>query len=711
MPSHHTSKDRADDSSSETLDDATLTSRKDSPIMSNTNPLLTRTAHIPFDSFKAEQVAPAIDELLTKTTAELDAIRNATGPRTFENTMLALDSLGLNLGFAMGIVSHLESVATTPEWRAAYNAVLPKVTEFNSKISLDEKLWKALTEYAATPEAKALTGEHKRFLTKTLDEFRRHGAELPPDKKEQLSAINTELARITNTFSQNTLDSTNLFEFVTKNESDLAGLPESAREMGKALAAQKKVEGYLFTLQQPSFLAIMTYADNASIREKFYRAFNARGTKDPHNNVPLLHRILELRREKAALLGFKDFSDLVLADRMAKNGETAAGFVDGLRSRIEGHFGREQEELKKFVQSEFGIDPASLKPWDVPYYVEKMRKALYDFDEEELRPFFPLPKVIKGLFSIVEKVFGLTVKPNTELKPWWDGVTAYSVYDSASGTLIGHFYSDLHPRETKRGGAWMNSFISHIPGDGAAMPHVGLMAGNFTPPQDTKPSLLTHDEVTTLFHEFGHLMHLLCSTVNLRSQGMDSVAWDFIELPSQILENWCWEREAVDLFASHYETGERIPAPLFEKVNRARNFRSASFLMRQLSFSTVDLQLHRSYDKATDGDILAYCRNILQRYSPVELPHDYGMIAAFTHLFSQSVGYAAGYYSYQWAEVLDADAFSRFVREGFMNPQTGLAFRREILSRGDSEDPNTLFKNFMGRDPDSAALLERAGLQ
>ena len=711
MPTNKPSNDRHNERPNTATPDGEMSVSQEHLQMPTMNPLLTRSAKIPFDSFKSEQIAPAIDELLTKTEAELDAIRTVSGKRTFENTLRVLDNLGLDLEYAMGIVSHLESVATTPEWRKAYIDVLPKVAAFNSKITLDEGLWKALTDFAATDEAQALIGEQKRFLTTTMDSFRRNGAELPPDKKERLSAINTELAQITNTFSQNTLDSTNKFEFVTTNERDLAGLPESAIEMGRESAKEKGLSGWRFTLQAPSYIAIMTYADSSKLRETFYSAYNARGTTEPENNVPLLYRILELRREKAQLLGYKDFSDLVLADRMAKNGETAWSFVDGLRGRIEKHFVREQEELKQFIQSECGIDPGSINPWDLAYYAEKMRKARYDFDEEELRPYFPLPKVINGLFTVVEKVFGITVKPNTELKPWCDGVTTYSAFDSASGKLIGHFYSDLQPRSTKRGGAWMNSFISHVPADGDAMPHVGLMAGNFTPPAEGKPSLLTHDEVTTLFHEFGHLMHLLCSTVSLRGQGMNSVAWDFIELPSQILENWCWEREAVDLFAAHHETGEKIPDQLFDKVKRARNFRSATFLMRQLSFSTADLLLHRAYDRAKDGEILPYCREIFQKTSPLPLPQDYAMIASFTHLFSSSVGYAAGYYSYQWAEVLDADAFSRFARDGFMNPATGKAFRDSVLSRGDAEDPNTLFKNFMGREPDSGALLERAGLK
>jgi oligopeptidase A len=672
-------------------------------------PLLDRTAKIPFDALKAEQIQPSIDKALALATAELEAIKSIEGLRTFENTMRALDNLGLALGHAMGIVSHLESVATTPEWRTEYNAILPRVSEFNSKLLLDEGLWKALKAYAGTQEAANLTGELKRYLDKTIADFRRSGADLSPEKKQQLAAINTELSQITNKFSQNVLDATNAFEFVTTDEKYLSGLPESAREMGRQSAASKGLEGWRFTLQGPSYMAVMTYADSQELREKVYRAYSTRCTSGDLDNVAILHRILELRDQKAHLLGFKDFSDLVLEDRMAKSGERAFQFVNDMKGRITTHFSKDQDDLKAFVQNELKLDPNTMQPWDVAYYAEKMRLAHYDFDEEELRPYFPLPKVMQGLFSVVEKTFGITVKENKELTTWDKDVTTYSAYDAKTEELLGHFYSDLFPRENKRGGAWMNGFVTHVTHNDP-LPHVGLIAGNFTPPTDKAPSLLTHDEVITLFHEFGHLMHQLCSSTEMRSLSMDGVAWDFIELPSQILENWCWEREALDLFAAHHETGEKLPSVLFEKMTKAKNFRSASHMMRQLGFSTVDFKLHREYSKEKDGPILDYCREQLSAFSALPLPSDYGMIVSFTHLFSSPVGYAAGYYSYQWAEVLDADAFSRFKREGFMNLATGLEFRDEILSRGDTKDPGELFQSFMGREPDPMALLERSGL-
>lgn len=675
-----------------------------------TNPLLTRCEIIPFDAVHAEHIEPAVTALLERTTAELQAIKAVTGPRTFDNTLRALDSLGLSLDYAMGLVGHLESVATTPELRAAYNGVLPRVSEFRSKIVLDPDLWRALTEYSETDEARALTGPKARFLAKTLDDFRRSGADLPPEKKEKLSQINIELAELTNKFGQNTLDATNAFEFLTESEGDLTGLPESAVSLGKASAESKGLPGWRFTLQAPSYMAIMTYCESRQIRETFYRAFNTRCAAGQHDNVQLLYRILELRHEKATLLGFKDFSDLVLADRMAKTGEQALAFVDNLKGRIRDRFSAEQRELLEFVKQELKIDPQQLQPWDIAYYAEKMRLAHYQFDEEQLRPYFPLQQVMKGLFLIVEKTFGITVRETPSLRGWDASVQGFSAIDSSSGALLGHFYVDVFPRDNKRGGAWMNNFNTHVNDGQDPLPHIGLIAGNFTPPQGDKPSLLTHDEVTTLFHEFGHLMHHLCSETELRSQSMEGVAWDFIELPSQILENWCWEREALDLFASHYETGEKLPEDLLSKMLKARNFRSANFLMRQLGFSSVDLALHRLYKRDRDGDILQYCRALFAEVAPVPLPEDYAMIASFTHIFSSPVGYAAGYYSYQWAEVLDADAFSRFQREGIMNKQTGICFRSEVLSRGDTLPPEELFHNFMSRGPDPSALLTRAGL-
>lgn len=678
--------------------------------MSSINPLTTRTAQIPFHDLKADQIEEAVNTLLAGALRELEALKAVHGVRTFDNTMLPLDNLGLDLDFAMGIISHLESVATTPAWREAYNAALPKVTDFRSKIILDDGLWRALCDYSKTDEVATLPPHRKRFLSKTIDAFKRGGAELSKQAKDTLAAINTELANLTNSFSQNTLDATNEFEFITEDSNILAGLPESALLLGKTSANAKGLSGWRFTLQAPSLIAILTYADDRGLRERFYRAFNSRCLEGKLSNRDNLYRILELREKKAKMLGFRDFSDLVLADRMAKDGSTATAFVERLRSHVEPHFLTDSQQLKDFVRETYQLDPQALEPWDIAYYVEKMRKARYDFDEEALRPYFPLAKVMKGLFTIVERIFGVSVSVNPALPTWDPHVTAYNVNDTETGTLIGYFYADLFPRENKRGGAWMNSLLTHAAIDGDELPHVGLIAGNFTPPSGETPALLTHDEVTTLFHEFGHLLHLLCNTTELRSQSMSDVAWDFIELPSQILENWCWEKESLSMVSGHYQTGEPLPQDLFDKMIKARNFRSASHIMRQLGFSHVDLMLHRNYDRARDGDVVEYVRMALAPFTPLPLPSYYAMILTFTHLFSSPVGYAAGYYSYQWAEVLDADAFTRFKQEGLCNPSTGRDFRDAILSRGDSQDPTVLFEKFMGRPADITALLSRSGL-
>jgi oligopeptidase A len=672
-------------------------------LMSDLNPLLEERFRIPFDRIRAEHVEPAIAELLARAKRQLDALTSAPGPRTWENTMAALDHLADPLEYAFGVVRHLESVVTTPELRAAFNKVQPEVSAFFSSLPLNDALWQAVKSYAQTEEAKTLTGTRRRFLTKTVDNFRRHGAELDAAGKNKLKEMDVELTTITTKFSENVLDSTNAWELNLGDEEQLAGLPPSAIEAARASAESKGQTGWRFTLQGPSYVALMTYLDDAGIRRDTYHAQVTRATGGDYDNRPILARILELRRAKAALLGFADFADFVLVDRMAHTGARAEAFLAGLKEKTEAAFARENRELEAFAGRE-------LEPSDVGYYAEKQRKALYDFDEEELRPYFPLESVVRGMFEIVGRLYGVRVVEQTDVPAWDPAVKYYEIRDERSGALYGAFYADWYPRENKRGGAWMDNLITGVVRADGFDPHAGLICGNLTPPLGGKPALLTHRDVETIFHEFGHLLHHCLSQVEVRTLAGTNVAWDFVELPSQIMENWCWEREALDLFARHYETGERIPEDLFQKMLRARNFRAANAQMRQLSFGFVDLALHRDYDPARDGDAIAWSREILQGFSAAKLPPDHAMIASFTHLFGSPVGYGAGYYSYKWAEVLDADAFSRFRREGIFNRDTGLAFRTRILQRGDSEDPAELYRDFMGRDPDPNALLERNGL-
>ncbi|HLK69919.1 MAG TPA: M3 family metallopeptidase [Bryobacteraceae bacterium] len=673
------------------------------------NPLLKIEFHIPFDRIRAAHVEPAAAILLNEARERLASVAAQPGERTFENTMHALDALTEPLDFAMGVVRHLESVTTYPELRAAFNAVQPEVSAFYSGIPLNAALWNCIKAYSATPEAGRLQGERRRFLDKTIDTFRRHGADLDPAGKKRLEEIDVELARITTKFSENVLDSTNVFELVLTNEADLAGLPPTAVASAKQSAVRKSREGWRFTLQAPDYIAVMTYLDNRAIRRQIYQAYSVRATEGNRDNRPLLSRILELRTEKARLLGFRDFADLVLEDRMAHNGARALAFLEDLKRKTESRFQQENRELQEFRRSLEGPDAAPMEGWDVAYYAEKQRAALYEFDEEALRPYFPLESVTAGLFSLVNRIYGIQVVEEPGVPVWDPQVRYYNIRDE-HGDFLGGFYADWYPRENKRGGAWMDALITGGPAAGGFQPHLGLICGNLTPPIESRPALLTHREVETIFHEFGHLLHHLLSRVAIRSLAGTNVAWDFVELPSQIMENWCWEREALDLFARHWETGAPIPEDLFQKMRRARTFRAANAQMRQLGFGFIDLLLHTRYSAATDGDLVDYTRRLLAEFSPAPLPPQHAMIAAFTHLFGSPVGYGAGYYSYKWAEVLDADAFTRFREDGIFSRRVGSEFRERILSKGDSEDPAELYRNFMGREPDPRALLVRSGL-
>jgi oligopeptidase A len=674
-----------------------------------TNPLLSVQFRVPFDQIQAPDVEPAIAVRLRDARERLEALAAAPGARTFENTMRALDLLTEALDYAMGVVRHLESVATYPELRAAFNAVQPEVSAFYTGIPLHQGLWKGIKAYAATDDGGSLTGARRRYLRKTMDTFRRHGADLDPEGKKRLEEVDVELTQLTTRFSEHVLDSTNAFELVITDEADLAGLPPTALAAARQSAERKGKAGWRFTLQAPDYFAVMTYLAKSEIRRTLYEAFAVRATEPERDNRPLLGRILELRREKAVLLGFRDFADLVLEDRMAHTGARALSFLEELKAKTARRFAEENRELDGFRRSIEGPDAPELAPWDVAYYAEKQRAALYDFDEEALRPYFSADRVVAGLFDLVNRLYGIHVEEEAGV-PVWDTQVRYFNMRDENGVFLGGFYADWYPRENKRGGAWMDSLITGGPAGEGFQPHLGLICGNLTAPVAGLPALLTHREVETIFHEFGHLLHHMLSRVEIKSMAGTNVAWDFVELPSQIMENWCWERPALDLFARHWETGEPIPDDLFDKMQRARTFRAANAQMRQLGFGFIDLLLHMSYSPERDGEVIAYTRRLLQEFSPAPLPSQHAMIAAFTHLFGSPVGYGAGYYSYKWAEVLDADAFTRFRDQGIFSREAGAAFRENILAKGDSEDPAELYRRFMGRDPDPNALLTRSGL-
>jgi len=672
------------------------------------NPLIQLGFEIPFDQIEAAHVEPAVDALLASAQAAVDAIAESDEPRTYANTLGALEEATELLERAMTVVDHLESVATTEGLRAAYNATRPMVSAFWSELAMNDGLYQAVRAFAATEEAGSLPPTEKRFLEKTLDDFRRHGAELSPEDKAKLQAIEIDLTKLTTEFSQNVLDETNAFELIITDESKLAGLPESAKQAAAENASAKDLEGWRFTLHAPSMIPVLTYLDDASIREHVWRAYNTRAVSGGRDNRRIIGRVLELRRYKAKLLGYGDFSDLVTEDRMAKAGAKAKAFIDDLRDRTQVAFERENQELQAYRNEIEGDSAPALEPWDTAYYSEKQRQARYDFNEEELRPYFPLDRVLDGLFATAQALYEIEIVER-DAAAWDSEVKSYAIQDR-DGAMIAAFYVDLFPRENKRGGAWMNALISAAHHEEPHSPHLGLFCANVNPPVGGKPALLTHREVETLFHEFGHLLHHCFSRVSVRSLAGTNVAWDFVELPSQIMENWCWERSGLDLFAAHYETGERIPDELYEKMVRARTYRAANAQMRQLGFAGVDLALHQDYEPERDGEVMAYAREILQGYSAAKLPENYAMLAGFGHVFAHPVGYAAGYYSYKWAEVLDADAFTRFKSEGITNPEVGRAFRDTILSKGNSEEPEKLYRDFMGRNPELDPLLERAGL-
>lgn len=675
--------------------------------MTEKNPFLQDDTAVRWSLLAPEAVEPDITLALERAQKALDTVAAASTPLSYENTFGAMESALYTLGLAWNYVGHLDSVRNSPALRAAHNAMLPKVSEFYSRLYLNEGLWRTLKAFAQSQQTKTLDAARRRYVEETCADFRENGADLPPQARQRLVALDTELASLTQKFSENVLDATNAFSLVIDDPARLSGLPEIAK--AAALADARKhdpccsgKDAWRFTLHEPSLTPVLQYADNDALRQTLWEAANAVGREAPHANTAIVPQILKLRHEKAQLLGAQHFPDQVLARRMARTGENALRFIDDMHARIEKAFRRECAELETFKAELTGEPRTPLEPWEVAYWAEKLRRERTDFDAESLRPYFEINRTIEGLFSIAQTLFGIRITPNASAETWHPDVRAYDVADATTGAPIGLFYTDWFPRPDKRGGAWMNPLRT-------GRPHTGLICGNLTPPSGDTPALLTHYEVTTLFHEFGHLLHHLLGESPVRALGGTNVAWDFVELPSQILENWCWEPEALARFARHWQTGEPLPATLLEKMLRAKNFRAASFVMRQISFAKMDLEIHLHAPDWSD-DVEAHARAAIAAYQmPLARPVP-TLLYRFGHLFSGSVAYASGYYSYKWAEVLEADAFSRFQKEGVLNPETGRAFRAHILSQGNLRPAAELFRDFMGRDPDPDALLRRDGL-
>ena len=677
--------------------------------MSDSHPFLAQDFKIKWSTLTPGHIKTDVSKAIETGRANIDAIKAITpGEATFENTFGALESATDDLDRSWGRVNHLDSVANSDALREALNEMLPLVSEFSSSISLDDELWKVLKSYSESEAVNSLSEIQQRFVQETCDDFKAAGADLAAESKKRMFEINSELAKVTQKFGENVLDSTNAWELYIEDEAKLAGLPESAKTGAAEDAKSKgKEDQWRFTQQFPSMYPVMQYAESTELRKKIWEGGGTIGHGGDNDNTENIWSILKLRQEKAELLGFNNFADHVLNRRMAKSGTGALEFTEDLHAKISESFKEDMKSLEAYWMEKTGVESGPMEPWDVSYWAEKRRKELYDFDDEALRPYFPVDQVMDGLFSLTSKLFGIKIS-NSEAETWHPEVKFYEIHDSASGDHLGSFYADWHPRESKRGGAWMNYLETGQPTP--RTPHLGLICGNMSKPTGDKPALLTHNEVETVFHEFGHLLHHLLSDVEIKSLAGVNVPWDFVELPSQIMENFCWDRESLDFFAKHYETGETIPDELFDKMIAARNYMSATAFMRQLSLGKLDLELHVHPEKYLGKDLDEVDREILADYKAQLATQGPSMARRFNHLFSSPVGYAAGYYSYKWAEVLDADAFTRFSREGVLNSETGMSFRKEILAKGNSRPVDESYRQFMGRDPEQTALLERSGL-
>ena len=694
------------------------------------HPFLRDDFPIRWSTLTPDHIEADISKALSDAQAAVDAVaarcNDAPQTLTYANTLAALEDGLATLNRAWGLVTHLDSVCNSPELRVAHNAMLPKVTEFFAGIPLNQQLWQALKAFGDSDAVAQLSATKQRYVHEELADFREAGADLPPQQKQRAGEIQQRLAALTQKYSENCLDATNAWEKIVTDKGLLTGLPASALAAAQQSAEQKgHPKAWRFTLQAPSLIAVLTYADNDALREEVWRAYAAVGRAAPHDNRALVGEILALRHEFAQLVGHQHFADHVTARRMAGSGEAALHFGEAIFAKIQQQFAAEVEALRGFKARATDRAPELLQPWETGYWAEKQRLANYDFDEEALRPYFPIDRVLSGMFEIAEQLFGLRIaERSTEYTPcgaapatnhpqvWHQEVKFYELFDADSDELLGAFYADWHPRESKRGGAWMNYLLTgnRDATRGPRTPHLGLICGNLTPSVGEQPALLTHREVETIFHEFGHLLHHLCGEVEVKALNGVNVAWDFVELPSQIMENWCWDRHSLDLFARHYQSGAAIPAELFDKMLAARNYMKASANARQLSFGKMDLELHINWPNSAQQDLDAFIKQQLQGYTPAYKTEPQSNVFNFSHLFSSATGYAAGYYSYKWAEVLDADAFTRFQQEGVLNPQTGRAFRDCILAKGNAEEPGHLFKAFMHRAPDPDALLRRDGL-
>ncbi|CAB5700085.1 oligopeptidase A [Aeromonas dhakensis] len=677
-----------------------------------TNPLLTMDSLPPFSQIQPDQVQPAVTQAIADCKQKISDVLAQREPHTWDSLIAPLEEVNDRLSRIWSPVSHLNSVQNSEALREAHDACLPLLSEFQTYVGQHEGLYQAYLALSESDDFPLLSAAQRKEIQNTLRDFRLSGIGLPAEAQQRYGEIQARLSELASRFSNNVLDATQGWSKLVTDEAELAGLPASAQAAARQLAELKGKEGWLFTLDIPSYLPVMMYADNRALRAELYEAFTTRASDQGPNagkwdNSAIMTELLTLRRELAQLLGFANYAELSLATKMADKPEQVVNFLTDLARRSLSQGKAELEEIRAFASEQHG--QSELAAWDIPYYAEKLKQHKFSISDEQLRPYFPASKVVKGLFEVVKRVFGMKVRERLGIDTWHPDVRFYDIFD-AEDELRGSFYLDLYAREHKQGGAWMDVCLGRrYRQDGSLQKPVAYLTCNFNGPVDGKPALFTHNEVVTLFHEFGHGIHHMLTRIDVAGvAGINGVAWDAVELPSQFLENWCWESEALAFISGHHETGEPLPADLLEKMLTARNFQAAMQMLRQLEFALFDFRLHQEFDPANADQIPALLDEVRREVAVMTPPAFNRFQHSFSHIFAG--GYAAGYYSYKWAEVLSADAFSRFEEEGIFNPVTGHSFLKNILEKGGSKEPMELFRAFRGREPQVDALLRHSGI-
>ncbi len=678
-----------------------------------TNPLLTPFSLPPFSAIRPEDIVPAVQSALADCRAAVERVVAQPRPFTWDNLCQPLAESDDRLSRIWSPIGHLNSVKNSPELRAAYEQALPLLSEYGTWVGQHEGLYQAYRSLKDGAAFEALSVPQRKAVDNALRDFELSGIGLSADKQQRYGEIVARLSELGSTYSNNVLDATMGWSKLITDEAELSGLPESALAQAQAMAQAKEQDGWLLTLDMPSYLPVLTYADNRALREEMYRAFATRASDQGPNagkwdNSEVMAETLALRHELAQLLGFDTYADKSLATKMAESPEQVIGFLSDLAKRARPQAEQELAQLRAFAKQHYGVD--ELEAWDITYYGEKQKQHLFSISDEQLRPYFPEQRVVEGLFEVVKRIYGITAKERKDVETWHPDVRFFDLF-AANGELRGSFYLDLYARENKRGGAWMDDCVGSLrKADGTLQKPVAYLTCNFNRPLGDQPALFTHNEVTTLFHEFGHGLHHMLTQIDTAGvSGINGVPWDAVELPSQFMENWCWEPEALAFISGHYQSGEPLPKAMLDKLLAAKNYQAALFILRQLEFGLFDFRMHFEYSPEKGAQILPTLAEVKKMVAVVPSPSWGRFPHAFSHIFAG--GYAAGYYSYLWAEVLSADAYSRFEEEGIFNAETGKSFLDNILSRGGSEEPMALFKRFRGREPQLDAMLRHYGIK